>query len=60
LIACERLGRKARLVELEPKYVDVIVDRWQKFTGRSAVLAGDGSSYAEISEQRLREIPVLD
>jgi DNA modification methylase len=60
LIACERLGRKARLVELEPKYVDVIVRRWQEFTGQSAVLAGDGRSFAEISQQRLTENPVLD
>ena len=52
LIACERLDRKARLVELEPKYVDVIVRRWQEFTGRSAVHAGDGPSFADISEQR--------
>jgi DNA modification methylase len=52
LIACERLGRKARVVELAPNYVDVIVRRWQEFTGQSAVLAGDGLTFAEISEQR--------
>lgn len=37
LIACERLGRIARLVELDPKYCDAIVRRWEKFTGREAV-----------------------
>lgn len=52
LIACERLDRAARLMELEPKYVDVIVRRWQEFTGRSAVLAGDGRSFAEICAER--------
>ena len=38
LIACEQLGRKARLMELDPKYCDVIVKRWEDFTGKKAVL----------------------
>lgn len=38
LIACEQLGRKARLVELDPKYCDVILDRWEKLTGGNAKL----------------------
>ena len=42
LIACERLNRKARLIELEPKYVDVIVRRWQEFTGDRLCLRGTG------------------
>jgi DNA modification methylase len=37
LIAAENLGRKARLIELEPKYVDVIVKRWENHTGQEAV-----------------------
>lgn len=37
LIACEQLGRKARLMELDEHYVDVIVNRWQKLTGKEAV-----------------------
>ena len=37
-IACERIGRKARLMELDPKYCDVIVKRWEDFTGKKAVL----------------------
>lgn len=36
MIACEQLNRKCRMLEIDPKYVDVIVDRWQKFTGRNA------------------------
>lgn len=36
LIACEKTGRKARLMELDPKYCDVIVKRWEEFTGRKA------------------------
>lgn len=39
LIACEKLGRKARLMELDPKYCDVIVKRWEDFTGKKAILS---------------------
>jgi DNA modification methylase len=39
LIAAEKLGRKARLMELDPKYCDVIVQRWEDFTGKKAVLS---------------------
>lgn len=34
LIACEKLGRQARLIELDPKYCDIIVKRWEEFTGK--------------------------
>lgn len=37
LIACEQLNRKARLMELDPHYCDVIISRWEKFTGKEAV-----------------------
>ena len=52
LIACERRGRNARLMELDPKYVDVIVRRWQQYTGKDAVLEGDGRTFNEIAEER--------
>ena len=52
LIACEKTGRQARLIELEPRYCDVIVRRWQNFTGRQAALDGDGRSFAEIAGER--------
>ena len=39
MIACEKLGRKSRLMELDPKYCDVIVKRWEDFTGKQAILA---------------------
>jgi len=41
LIACENLGRRCVGTELDPRYCDVIVDRWQKLTGRTAVLDED-------------------
>jgi len=40
LIACEQLGREARLVEIDPRYCQVIVDRWEAFTGNKAVRDG--------------------
>ncbi|MBE7183842.1 MAG: site-specific DNA-methyltransferase [Methylobacterium mesophilicum] len=46
MIAAERAGRRGRLVELDPKYVDVIVGRWQEATGKQATLEGDGSTFA--------------
>lgn len=38
IVACEQNGRCARVMELDPRYVDVIVDRWEKLTGEKAVL----------------------
>ena len=38
LIACEQLNRSAYLMELEPKWVDVIIERWEQFTGKKTVL----------------------
>lgn len=45
LIACENTSRHARLVELEPKYVDTIVKRWQDHTGKKAVHAVTGDEW---------------
>lgn len=52
LIACEKTGRKARLMELDPKYVDVIVRRWQEFTGQQAVLEKNKKTFNEIELER--------
>jgi DNA modification methylase len=52
LIACAKTGRQARLIELEPKYCDVIIRRWQEFTGKEASLDGDGRSFAAIAAER--------
>ena len=52
LIACEKTGRQARLIELDPKYVDTIILRWQEFAGDTAVLDGDDGSFEEIAAGR--------
>jgi len=52
LIGCERRGRKARLMEIDPKYADCIVRRWQDYTGSQAVLEGDGRAHHEIAKAR--------
>lgn len=46
LIAAEKNGRIARLMELDPKYVDVIVKRWQDFTGKQAILESTGEPFS--------------
>ena len=45
LIACEHTDRRARMMELDPKYVDVIIKRWQEVTGKEAVLERSGKTY---------------
>lgn len=47
LIACERLGRQCRTSELDPKYVDVIVTRWQELTKQTARHAVTGQAFGE-------------
>jgi DNA modification methylase len=53
LIACEKTVRQARLIEIEPQYVDVTIQRWQNFTGRQATLSGDGRTFARIAQERI-------
>lgn len=52
LIACEKAGRRARLHEIDPIYCDVIVERWQNFSGQQATLDGDGRTFAEVKTAR--------
>jgi DNA modification methylase len=52
LIACEKHGRQARLVELEPKYVDTIVRRWEQYTERKSTLADTGREFEQVAEDR--------
>jgi DNA modification methylase len=48
LICCEKHHRKARIMELDEKYCDVIVNRWQEFTGLAATLEAGGLSFDEV------------
>ena len=47
LIACEQIGMSARLMELSPNYADVIVRRWQQFTGKRATLEATGAHFPD-------------
>jgi DNA modification methylase len=52
LIACEKTGRHARLMELDPRYCDVIIRRWQDFTGQQAKLGESDMTFADIEAAR--------
>jgi DNA modification methylase len=52
LIAADRLGMSARLMELDPKFADVIICRWQQYTGRRAVHAVTGEKFPGEGEER--------
>jgi DNA modification methylase len=52
LIAAERTGRSAHLLELDPKYVDVIIERWQNLTGQAAILNDAERSFKDLKQSR--------
>jgi DNA modification methylase len=52
LIGCERRGRHARLMEIDPRYADCIVRRYQEYTGKLAMLEDTGSSFEEVALER--------
>jgi DNA modification methylase len=47
LIACQKTGRRAQLIEIDPPYCDVIIRRWQDYSGGIAIHAGTGLTFAE-------------
>ncbi len=53
VIACEKSGRRARLMELDPKYVDVICRRFQDFSGKEAKRASDGARFSDLVKPEL-------
>lgn len=52
IIACEQLKRKCYAIEIEPRYVDVAVRRWEKLTGQKAILDGTNKTWAEVARDR--------
>jgi DNA modification methylase len=52
LIACEKTGRQARLIELDPKYVDTIILRFQDFSSQVAMLEADGRTFDDVAKAR--------
>ena len=52
LIAAEKTGRKARIIEYDPVYCDTIIRRWEAYTGRDAVHAATGSLFATLEEEQ--------
>lgn len=55
LAAAESTGRVCYGLEIDPKYVDVIVTRWEGFTGKKATLEGDGRTFEEVAQERRKE-----
>jgi DNA modification methylase len=51
VIAAERTGRKARVIEIDPTYCDLIVRRWQAYKGKLAVHAKSGISFEDLEDQ---------
>jgi DNA modification methylase len=60
LIACEKSGRRARLMELDPKYCDVIVRRWQDFSGKQAIRLADGVAFDTLSPIDYQQNEIVD
>ena len=54
IIAAETTGRVCCAMELDPAYVDVALRRWEAFSGETALLEGDGRSFAEVAAERAK------
>lgn len=52
ILAAEQVGRRAFCIEIDPVYVDVSIQRWQRYTGRDAILESTGQTFDELSRQR--------
>ena len=53
LIACEKTSRDCRMMELDEKYADVIIKRWEEYTGKQATLESTGQTYDELKQERI-------
>ena len=52
LIAAESVGRACLAIEIDPRYCDVAIERWQRFTGKSALLDGSDRSFDQVRSDR--------
>jgi ParB-like chromosome segregation protein Spo0J len=57
LIACERKDRKARLIEIDPRYADVICERWEQYSGQPAIRNSDNRAFGELIQERRKQAP---
>ena len=60
LIAADKTGRCARLIEVDPIYCDVIVRRWQKLTGKKACISGSGETFEQLEQKRAAPISTVE
>jgi len=60
LIAAEKTGRSARLIEYDPIYCDTIVRRWEQLTGKHAALALDGAAFEDVAEARAQALEAAE
>jgi len=54
LIACQRRHRKACLIEIDPRYADVICQRWQEYSGQTAIREADGQTFSALVQAARR------
>jgi DNA modification methylase len=54
LIAAQKCGRVARIIEYDPLYADTIIRRYEKLTGKAAILTSSGQSFEDVEESRAR------
>jgi DNA modification methylase len=53
LMACEKTNRNCMMMELDPKYIDVIIKRWQDYTGKKAIHAESGDEFVEVDNGKI-------
>ena len=58
-MAAEQIGRRAFCIEIEPRYVDVTIRRWQRFTGKDAILEPTGQTFEEVLKVRAKSVTAI-
>jgi DNA modification methylase len=60
ILAAERVGRRAFALEIEPRFVDVAIRRWQAFTRKDAIHLGSGRCFDELAVDRIAAVGPAD